>query len=181
MKGEHKAMSKGIQLVDPEVRKDIAKALEVSHVSDNTARILQLTSKGVAIEEAHKLVTGKDRLPEATKSNIKRKSEKWLLNSPQMQKLAHNAVRDTLKMKPIKTEKGEIYPRVSDRLTAASMVTDRTEPRKQQTGSGPVNLFIDKVQVNQFQAPEPQHMVGSDSEGNDLEGECIEIKGLDRE
>lgn len=165
-------------LADPVIKREMADALGIAHISDNTARILQLHSKGIALEDAHRLITGKERLPDSTKTNLKKKSEKWLLNSPQMQKLAHNAVKETLQMKPIETEKGPIYPRVSDRLAAASMVTDRVEPVKGQQGQGTINLFIDKVQVNQFQAPD---VVSHETMDNDQIIECNDIRELSQE
>ena len=159
--------SKGTQLIDPAIRKQMAEALEVSHISDKTALILDMVSKGHSIDIAHRMVTGKDKLSDSTKTHLKKKSQKWLLSSPDLQKLAHHAVRDTLKMKPIKVkvspygdEDTYIYPQVSNRLAAAAMVTDRTEPVKQDHGPQSVT---NNIQVNVRELFSTQHVVLEDN------------------
>jgi hypothetical protein len=120
-----------------------------------------------------------------TVTDLKRKSEKWLLSSPDLQKLAHHAVRDTLKMKPIKVKVSPygdedmfIYPQVSNRLAAAAMVVDRTEPIKQDRGPQSVT---NNIQVNVRELFNTQHVV-SEAIGHDVsEAECNEINGLSDE
>ena len=69
-------MSKGIQLVDPELKKEMAEALGQDRISDKIASILDMTSKGVAIEMAYQLVTGKDKMLDSTKTELKRKPKR---------------------------------------------------------------------------------------------------------
>lgn len=153
-------MGKGIQLVEPEVKRQMAEALGLDRVSDKTAAILTMASQGMSVDIAHKLVTGKDRLPDSTKCEIKKKTEKWLLSSPEMQKLAHNAAKKIIQGKPIigkSVVNGEehinvINPKGSDVTSVIDMVTKRTEPVK---NSEPTGNTFNFVQINH----EPQHIV----------------------
>lgn len=175
-------MKNTLDMVDPELKQTMANTLGLAHISDKTALILDMMDKGHSIEVAHKLVTGKDRLPDSTKSNINKKSEMWLIGKPDMQKLAHNAVRDTLKMKPITVKDGPdsddkkyIYPSVSNRMAAANMVLDRTEPVKAGGPSQQGNTFIN-IDMREYQAP--QDDVSGISEDNGPVIESNEIKEL---
>jgi len=169
-------MGHAAAIIDKDTKERVKQALGYDRISEKTARIILLVSQGIALESAYRMVMNKELTCKVTKSDLKAKSEKFLLNSPQMQKLAHKAVKETLQMKPIETEKGLIYPRVSDRLAAASMVTERTEPKKSETGQGSINLFIDKLQVNQFQTLD---IVAGSQLDNGPDEECILINDLD--
>lgn len=80
---------------------------------------------------------------DSTLSRFKDKVQKYRLANPGMVKLAHQAVKDTLKMKPITYEASKpvpgvgivdytetIMPSITNRLAAAAMVLDRDQPVK---------------------------------------------------
>jgi hypothetical protein len=184
MNGDNKRMDKGVQLVDPELRRDIAQALGVAHVSNNTALILDLVRKGYSLDIAHRMVTGKHNLSQATESNLKNKSKKWMLASPEMQKLAHNVHKRAMQGKPIvgkyKDKDGNnkeniMMPDFKHAQAAADSVLVRTEPIKQDHGPQSVT---NNIQVNVRELFNTQHVV-SEAIGHDVsEVECNEINGL---
>ena len=153
--------------ITKETREDMAKVLGQVTVSEKTAQdILLICKAGVTAREALSL-RGIDNPNPDTVTDLKKKSEIWLLSSPDLQKLAHHAVRDTLKMKPIKVKVSPygdedmfIYPQVSNRLAAAAMVTDRTEPIKQDHGPQQVT---NNIQVNVRELFNAQHVVIEDN------------------
>jgi ABC-type branched-subunit amino acid transport system ATPase component len=179
-------MAKTTHMINPDKKKEMCEALGLQKIADKTASILDLNSKGVALEIAHQLVTGKESIPDSTKSELKGKAEKWLLANPEMQKLTVNAAKKILKGQPIVGKikhKGEdiiniIKPKGSDVTAVMDMVTKRTEPVKGTQGPENVNLFIDTVQVAQFQSPDVVDGKGSDK-GPVVE--CNEINELAQE
>lgn len=84
--------------------------------------------------------------------NLKKKLDKTSLVSHKAKKLARKAVIETLEMQPVKVQKvsknGEIVevdekPTHSNRLTAAAMVLDRSEPIIQRHQNESVNINLD--------------------------------------
>ena len=153
--------------ITKEIREAMARVLDQRHVSEKTAQdILLICKNGLTAKEALQM-RGENNPNKDTLTNLKKKSERWMLSSPDLQKLSYNTVRDTLKMKPIEVrqspdneKKDYIYPTVSNRLAAAAMVTDRTEPVKQDHGPGSVTNNI-QVNVRQYDRPDAiaQHVV----------------------
>jgi hypothetical protein len=140
-------------------------------------KVMQAMDKGLSAEEAYFLVTGKRVMHRNTKSDLKKKHDKWLLSRPQLQKLASNAVRDTLKMMPVETESVEtcpgckagqdkpsckvcsgtgvlktvIHPSYTNRLAAAAMVVDRVDPVVRQSMNLNVNKTFIEVDLVKYQ------------------------------
>jgi hypothetical protein len=165
--------------ITKELRQEMAEILEQRHVSEKTAQdILLMCKNGLTAQEAL-LMRGESNPNPHTLTDLRKKSQKWLLSNPDMQKLAHKAVKETLRMKPVKVnENGEeklIYPSHTNRLAAAAMVTDRTEPVKGSESAGDTFNF---VQINASSYRNAQDMVDNDLDDHVIEGECSNIKGL---
>jgi hypothetical protein len=160
-----------MQVITKELRDAMAKALDQTTVSEKTARaILLLCKSDITAQEALKLASGLDNPSPHTCTDLRRKSQRWLLASPEMQELAGKAVKDTLKMKPVAVkvepgsdEKKYIYPTVSNRLAAADMVTSRTEPVKSNEGSGGNTYNFVQINADKYRAQDVvQHDTGED-------------------
>jgi hypothetical protein len=128
-----------------------------------TEKVLNLAvNHGVAAKDAFIFVNGKP--PSAgTLTSLKDKIAKYSLTAPGMVKLAHNALRDTLKGKEygydaVKilgngekipyTEK--IIPSYTNKLAAASMVFDRVEPIINRNVNLNINAEVDPVDLSEF-------------------------------
>ena len=134
-----------------------------------TLKIMKLMDADVSIEDAVKLVKNKDIIHPNTKTDLKKKYDKWALTGEGMQKLAHNAVKNVLKMTPKKTRevkqcpecKGKskdpeepmcdtclgqgivhtlLYPTHTNQLAAVAMVADRIDPVVKQTVTLSANI-----------------------------------------
>jgi hypothetical protein len=180
----NKVSHKGTPMViTKETREDMAQALGQTTVSEKTAKdILLICKHDLTAREALKM-RGIDNPNPDTITDLKRKSERYLLSSPEMQKLAHNVHKRAMQGKPIvgkykkdgKDCENVMLPDYKHAMAAADSVMIRTDPVKQQASGGTVNLFIDKVQVNQFQAQDMGHVIDGDivpeaisNENNDL-------------
>ena len=77
-----------------------------------------------------------------------------------MQKLAHDAIRQTLRLKPLEISKGMdengneikelIYPSHTNRIAAAAMVADRTEPITRQNVNLNLNADVAPVDLERY-------------------------------
>lgn len=148
-------------VITREIREDMAEVLGQSTVSEKTAKDIILICKNDLTARQALQLRGIDNPNKDTVTDLKKKSEKYLLSSPDMQKLAHNVHKRAMQGKPItgryKDNDGNVkenvmLPDYKHAMAAADSVMIRTDPVKQQAQTGTVNLFIDKVQVNQFQA-----------------------------
>jgi len=111
-------------------------------------------------KDAYKLVKGRDDISIVSQSRLRAKYKQWSLTSPQMQKLAHHAIKDTLKLKPLQISKGkdadgkeiieEIYPSHTNRIAAAAMVADRVEPVVRQNLNVNANIDISPVNLDNY-------------------------------
>jgi hypothetical protein len=172
--------------ITKETRANMAEVLGQATVSEKTAQDILLICKNDLTARQALMLRGIDNPCPDTVTDLKRKSEKFLLSSPEMQELAGSAAKRILQGKPIIGKvkvKGEehinvINPKGSDVTSVIDMVTKRTEPIKQDKGSAGINLFIDKVQVNQFQTqdvvPELDSDNGSVIDVNEINGLCDE-------
>jgi hypothetical protein len=165
--------------ITKETRQEMADILEQRHVSEKTAQdIILMCKNGLTAREALKM-RGIDNPNKDTLTNLKKKSERVLLANPQLQKLAHNAVRDILKMKPVEVnvspdsdKKRYIYPTVSNRLAAAAMVTDRTEPIVQEIHHHKTSIHAD-IDFSEFRKPKP---VPQDIEVRHISDEALPVE-----
>ena len=148
---------------------EVIKPGHPDYMQPQTLEIMKLIDKGVSIEDSVKLVKNKDIIHPNTKTDLKKKYDKWALTSESMQKLAHNAVKNVLKMTPKKTKeikqcpqcKGKskdpdqpmcdtclgqgvvntlLYPTHTNQLAAVAMIADRVDPVVKQTVSLNANI-----------------------------------------
>jgi hypothetical protein len=116
-----------------------------------TKTIMALMEKGMDARTALIVGTGNIDPHRNTVTQVKKKYEKWSLARPAMVKLAHQAVQETLAMKPIITSDGkEIHPSHTNRLAAAAMVADRAEPVVRQNVNLNLNAEISPVDLDRY-------------------------------
>jgi hypothetical protein len=98
------------------------------------------------------LTLTKGKIPaDATLSRFKSKLEKYSLTRPAMVKLAHNAIRETLQMKPVTLQDGkELIPSHTNRLAAAQMIADRIEPIIRVNQNMNINVDLDPVDMSKY-------------------------------
>ena len=125
-----------------------------------TIKMCELMEGGVAAKDAILLAKGNANPSPNTISRAKAKWAKWRLGTPQMQKLAHDAIRQTLRLKPLEISKGTddngneikelIYPSHTNRIAAAAMVADRTEPITRQNVNLNLNADVAPVDLERY-------------------------------
>lgn len=95
-----------------------------------TKRALDLvTEHGVDPKDALILATGNQNVTSGAVSHFREKVRKYSLSRPAMVKMAHQAIKETLAMKPVDIGDGkQMFPSHTNRLAAAAMVADRAEP-----------------------------------------------------
>ena len=147
------------------------------YLQAKTLEIMKLIDKGITIEEAVKLAKGKDKIHPNTKTDLKKKYDRWRLTQPGIVRLAQKAVKDTLKMAAVKTGnqvlcpecKGKakeesicalcndvglvnesIVPTTTNRLAAAQMVMDRVDPVIRQNMNLNLNATVDPVDLSTY-------------------------------
>lgn len=147
------------------------------YLQAKTLEIMKLIDNGLTIEQAVKLAKGKDKIHPNTKTDLKKKYDRWRLTQPAVVKLAHKAVKETLQMKAIKTGsqvicpecKGRakeeqicalcndvglvhesITPTTTNRLAAAAMVMDRADPVVRQNMNLNINATVDPVDLSSY-------------------------------
>ena len=130
---------------------DIPKRGDVNYMQPDTLKIMQLMDKDIKPEDAVKLVKGKDIIHRNTKGDLKKKHARYSLTKPNIVKLAHQAVKDTLKMTEVIDSEGKVsLPSHTNRLAAASMVMDRVEPVVKVNHNLNVNANVDPVDLSVY-------------------------------
>ncbi len=117
---------------------------------------------GVDEQTAMELATGR-KVSKRTVEGFKDKVRKYALAAAPMVKLAHNAVKETLKMQPVEVERqavnkeGEvitytdkILPSHTNRLAAAAMVLDRDQPIIKHTANVNINVDCDPFDLGEL-------------------------------
>ena len=121
------------------------------YIQPATERIMKLMDKDVSIEDAVKLVKGKDNIHPNTKTDIKKKHDRYSLTKPKMVKLASKAIEDTLAMQGITDSEGNVsMPSHTNRLAAANMVMDRAQPVVRQNLNLNIKADIDPVDLTNY-------------------------------
>lgn len=127
-----------------------------------TLRYFAYRDKGLTRREAYKIATGKEKITIQGLCTIERKYKSWSLErlkNPEVVKSAYEAIRETLKMKPINVETtkpdGEtvietIVPTITNRLVAAKMVMDRVEPAVKRNVSLSINADFSPVDLEKY-------------------------------
>jgi hypothetical protein len=148
--------------ITDELRKEMAQVLGQRHVSVKTAQdILLICKNGLTAREAL-MMRGETNPNKDTLTGLRKKSEIWLLNRPDMQKLAHNVHKRAMQGKPIvgkykkdgKDCENVMLPEFKHALAAASMVTDRTEPKVQEVNIVRTSIHAD-LDMSQYRDPLP--------------------------
>ena len=148
--------------ITEDIKKDMAQALGQRCVSDKTAQDLLLICKhGLTARDALKM-RGEVNPHPHTVSDLNKKSKIWLLNSPDMQKMAHNVHKRAMQGKPIvgkytkdgKACENVMLPEFKHALAAASMVTDRTEPKVQEVNIVRTSIHAD-LDMSKYRNPLP--------------------------
>lgn len=125
----------------------------------DTVAMFKLLEKGLHAKDAYKLVKGRDDISIVSQSRLRAKYKQWSLTSPQMQKLAHHAIKDTLKLQPLVVSKldaqgneviEKIYPSHTNRIAAAAMVADRVDPVVRQNLNVNANIDISPVNLDNY-------------------------------
>lgn len=128
-----------------------------------TQKVMDLiTNHGIEPKEALTLIDGEIPSPSRV-SRLKEKVRKYSLSAPKMVKLAHQAVKETLQMKPIEYEAHKavpgvgvvdytdtLLPSITNRLAAAAMVLDRDQPIVKVSVNANMNADIDPVDLALF-------------------------------
>lgn len=117
----------------------------------STLRALNLMDKGVNVRDAHKLATGQEKTSAQSLSALNKKFKQHSLTRPDIVKLAHRAVKETLKMVEVVNSKGEVTtPSHTNRLAAAQMVMDRAEPVVKVNHNLNINAEISPVDLSKY-------------------------------
>lgn len=161
--------------ITKELKQDMAEVLEQATVSDKTARdILLICKNGLTAREALSM-RGINNPNDGTVTDLKGKSQKWMLSNPQMQRLAHNVSKRAMQGKPIvgkfkkdgKDCENVMLPEFKHALAAASMVTDRTEPVKQEHSARSITNNI-QVNIRKYDNPVAIQDMGMDPADNNV-------------
>lgn len=126
------------------------------------AAFITLRRQGLTVADASEVVGY--NLSYAYK--VDKKSESFTINTPAMRKRALKAITETLDMKPVDREiynskTGEIItvkerPTITNRLQAAGMVVDRSEPIIRRNENLNVNADISPVDLSAYLRPKPE-------------------------
>lgn len=129
-----------------------------------TKRAMKLVIEhGVDIKEALVLANDGKKLTSGAISHFREKVRRHSLTAPGMVKLANQAIKDALQMKPITYEAAKvcagigvvdytetIMPTITNRLAAASMVMDRDQPVVRQNVNLNANVDISPVDLSKY-------------------------------
>lgn len=132
-------------------------------LSHKTRKALALViDHGVEPKEAYMLTHGKAPSKDAI-ARLKQKCDKYSLQRPALQKLATNAVKDTLQGKEVRYDAVKILangqkvpyqevvvPSYTNKLAAAAMVHDRVDPVVRQNMNLNVNAEISPVDLTKY-------------------------------
>lgn len=121
-----------------------------------------VVNHGVEPKEAYTLVNGKEPKRDAL-DNLKERVRQYSLQTPQMQKLARNAVRDALEGKAVKYDAEKILsngkrvqyqevvaPTYTNKLAAAAMVHDRVDPIVRRSENLNINAEMAPVDLSRY-------------------------------
>lgn len=125
-------------------------------LNNQTVKAIELIQQtGCEPKAAYFLATG--RIPsQRSEYRLQEKVAKWSLQTPQMQKLATNAVKETLQMKPLKAKDKEgndvviSYPSHTNRIAAAAMVQDRVDPAVRRQENMNINVDLHPVDLDKY-------------------------------
>jgi hypothetical protein len=120
--------------------------IDIDNITDKTKEVLEYMSMGLPAKKAYQLAKPGKEITRQHEHRIQKMFEKWAVNSPKLQKLAHLAIKDTLEMKEIEG----IKPTVTNRLTAVQMVLDRTEPVIKINHNLNANIEISPVDLSKY-------------------------------
>ena len=117
---------------------------------------------GVEPKEAYMLVNGKVPTP-ATATRVKQMVEKYSLQRPVMQKLANQAIKDTLEGKEARYDAVKVFsngakvpyqeviaPSYTNKLAAAAMIYDRIDPLVRRSENLNVNVDCSPVDLAKY-------------------------------
>jgi hypothetical protein len=154
-------------VITQEQREEMARILGQRHVSDKTAQdILLMCKAGFTAREAMS-IRGVDNPCPDTLTDLKKKSEIFLLSSPELQELAKSATYNFLQGKPVigkykdkdgNEQENAVFPKASTIGTLIKEVADRTDPIKHERGNRSITNNI-QVNMKVLDNPEPtQHV-----------------------
>ena len=133
------------------LKPEIIKPGHPEYLQPATKEVFNMMDKGLTAEEATKLVKNKDKLSSSAKTKIKKSYDRYSLTKPKLVRLANKAIEDTLAMTEHVSSDGNIsIPSFTNRLTAAAMVKDRSEPVVRQNMNVNVNADIDPVDLSAY-------------------------------
>lgn len=127
--------------------------------AQKTLDAITLVSAGLNPTKALQAVNYKPNITVQAVNKFKKKFQKYSLQAPKIQKLAHNAITDCLSDAPIiqkrKDKQGneiieEIPPTWTNKIAAASMVYDRVEPAIRQNQNLNVNVDVHPVDLSRY-------------------------------
>jgi hypothetical protein len=131
---------------------------------NKTQQAVDLIVKHGVDEKTALVLSGcKTQMSNGNLSRFREKVRKYALTAPAMVKMAHNAVKDTLAMKPITYEASKpvagigivdytetIMPSITNRLAAAAMVLDRDQPIVRMNVNANLNSDMDPIDLAAF-------------------------------
>lgn len=146
-----------------------------------------LKASGLEKAEIAKVLGIKKKSKDSRVSQLERSVKTKSIVNPKMVKLAHKAVEETLEMQPVtvtevmtdkdgeqKTIEKKLYPSHSNRLDAAKMILNRSEPEVQKH----LNVNVDGkdiqnlVDLSHYSEPEKEEVIEVDvtetSQNNDV-------------
>lgn len=135
-----------------------------------TLDAIKLVDMGIEPKQALQITNFKKDITPYAVTKFKKKYQKYSITAPKIQKLAHNAITDCLSDAPIiqkrKDKQGneiveEIPPTWTNKIAAASMVYDRTEPAIRQQANLNLNVDVHPVDLSlylnhQNSVPQPE-------------------------
>jgi hypothetical protein len=135
------------------------KVIDLAKCQQKTIAQLTMMDNGVDALTALQLTNNKQKISPVTKYKLEKKYQRYSLLSPNMRKMAHNAIKDCLSDAPIiqkrKDKQGneiieEIPPTWTNKIAAASMVYDRAEPVVRQNANLNVNVDVHPVDLSLY-------------------------------
>jgi hypothetical protein len=152
-----------VEIIPPRVKKSAEPRKKPGTLSHKTVQALNLAvNHGVEPKEAYILANGKAP-SRATLTDFKRKVSKFSLQAPGMVKLAHQAVKDVLDGKEARYDAVKVFsngkkvkyqevmiPTHTNRLAAAAMIYDRTDPLVRRSENLNVNVDCSPVDLSKY-------------------------------
>ena len=130
---------------------EVIKPGHPDYLQPATKEVFTLMDKGLCAEDATKLIKNKDKLSPNAKTKINKKYAQYSLQKPAIVKLAHNAIKDTLNMTEVVDSSGNVsIPSHTNRLAAANMVMERSQPVIKQNLNLNVNADVSPVDLSEY-------------------------------